>query len=161
MNMVLADGTITITAYGIPGPQGSKRHVGRGIMVESSAKVKPWREAVKAAALDARQVCDCPDPECTPYPPIDAPVRLRMVFTLAKPASAPKRRRTWPMRTPDLSKLARATEDALTEAGIWRDDARVVEYERLAKVYPGEDPEALDVPGVRIVVSVIEETTHA
>ena len=44
---------LVITVHGTPAPQGSKRHVGRGIMVESSAKVKPWREAVKHAALDA------------------------------------------------------------------------------------------------------------
>ena len=43
---------ITIRVYGTPAPQGSKRHVGRGVMVESSKKVKPWREAVKQAALD-------------------------------------------------------------------------------------------------------------
>ncbi|NID14983.1 RusA family crossover junction endodeoxyribonuclease [Luteibacter yeojuensis] len=135
---------IEIVVYGTPGPQGSKRHVGGGVMIESSKKVKPWRQDVRAAALEVRS-----------GPPIDAPVICRMVFTLPKPLSAPKRRRTWPMRTPDLSKLARSTEDALTEAGIWRDDARLVEYERLAKVYPGEDPEALDAPGVRIVLRVL------
>ena len=85
---------------------------------------------------------------------LDGPLRVRMVFTLPKPASAPKRCTTWPMRTPDLSKLARSTEDALTDAGIWRDDARVVEYSRLAKVFPGEDPEALAVPGCRITLMV-------
>lgn len=71
---------------------------------------------------------------------------------LAKPQSAPKRRRTYPMRTPDLSKLARSTEDALSDAGIWADDARVVEYSRLAKVYPGEDPDALSSPGAVIEI---------
>jgi crossover junction endodeoxyribonuclease RusA len=75
-----------------------------------------------------------------------------MVFTLPKPASAPKRRTTWPMRTPDLSKLARSTEDALTDAGIWRDDARVVEYGLLAKRYPGEGRGALEAPGVWIEI---------
>ena len=34
-----------------PAPQGSKRHVGGGRMIESSAKVKPWREAVRSEAL--------------------------------------------------------------------------------------------------------------
>ena len=131
-----------LDVYGIPGPQGSKRHVGNGVMVESSKKVKPWREAVHAAALALRNGA----------PPLDGPIMARMVFTLPKPVSAPKRRRTYPCRLPDLSKLVRSTEDALTTAGIWRDDARVVEYTRLAKVYPGEDPEALEAPGVRIVV---------
>lgn len=136
---------ITIIAYGIPGPQGSKKHVGRGVMVESSKKVKPWRESVHFAALQVRNGAA----------PLDCPLRVRMVFTMPKPASAPKRRRTWAMRVPDLSKLLRSTEDALTTSGIWRDDARVVEYARAAKVFAGEDPEALEAPGVRIVIEVL------
>ena len=40
---------LRINVLGTPAPQGSKRHVGRGIMVESSRLVGPWREAVKAA----------------------------------------------------------------------------------------------------------------
>ena len=140
-----------IIVYGNPAPQGSKRFVGlakktgRGIMVESSTKVKPWRQDVKAAAIAARNGSAA----------IDGPVRVRMVFTLAKPASAPKRRRTYAMRKPDLSKLARSTEDALTDAGVLADDARIVEFERLAKVFPGEDPEALESPGVRIEISEV------
>lgn len=138
---------LVIKVYGIPGPQGSKRFVGRtksgrGLMVESSKKVKPWREDVKAAAEIVRAGRD----------PLDCPLRLHMVFTLPKPASAPKRRQTWPMRTPDLSKLARSTEDALTAAGVWKDDARVVEYGLLAKRYPGEGRGALEAPGVWIEI---------
>lgn len=139
---------LLIQVYGQPAPQGSKRHVGGGVMVESSKKLRPWRQDVKAAAESVRG----------DRAPIDAPVRVRMVFTLPKPLSAPKRRRIWPCRTPDLSKLVRSTEDALTDAGVWRDDARVVEYTRLAKVYPNEDAEALDAPGVRIVIELMEGT---
>lgn len=133
---------IAFDVYGNPAPQGSKRHVGNGVMVESSRKVKPWRQDVKYAALQARAGA----------PPIDTAVIVRMVFTMPKPKSAPKRLRTYPCRTPDLDKLARSTCDALTEAGIWSDDARAVEFSRLAKVYPGEDPESLDSPGVRITI---------
>ena len=137
---------ITIRVFGIPGPQGSKRFVGmrggRGVMVESSAKVKPWREAVKWAAREAM----------AGRAPLDGPLWVSMVFTLAKPASAPKRRRTFPQTKPDLSKLARSTEDALSDGGAWRDDARVVEYLRLAKVYPGEDGGALHIPGAVILI---------
>lgn len=141
---------INIVAYGRPAPQGSKKHVGNGRMVEMSKHVKPWRDDVKAAAdrfIESQRV------RGQTWVPLDAPLVLRMVFTVPKPASAPKRRRTWPATMPDLSKLIRSTEDALTAAGIWRDDARVVEYARAAKVYPGEDPEALDAPGVRIHVA--------
>lgn len=150
--------TLEIVAYGRPAPQGSKRHVGNGVMVESSKAVKPWRDDVKAAA-GKLLACNCLD-DCgglRPGYPLDGPLVVRMVFTMPKPASAPKRRRTWPHRIPDLSKLIRSTEDALTAAGVWADDARVVEYERTAKVYPGEDPEALDAPGVRIVVRQLTE----
>lgn len=140
---------IVIKVYGMPGPQGSKRfmgvHGGKGVMVESSKKVRPWRQDVKAAAEAIR----------AGRAPLDCPLRLHMVFTLPKPSTAPKRRQTWPMRTPDLSKLARSTEDALTDAGIWKDDGRVVEYGLLAKRYPGEGRGALEAPGVWIEIEVI------
>ena len=144
--------SITIIAYGNPAPQGSKRHVGNGVMVESSKNVKPWREAVHWAARETRKAM----PDGQFEPPIDEAVVLRMIFTMPKPKSAPKTRRTYPCRTPDLSKLVRSTEDAIVTAGVLSDDARIVEYERLAKVFPNEDPEALDVPGVRITIRRVE-----
>lgn len=136
---------ITFEVYGLPAPQGSKRHVGGGRMIESSKAVKPWREAVKWAAREAMAGPDG-------WAALDGPLLARMVFTLPKPKSAPKTRRTWADRKPDLSKLLRSTEDALTDAGLIADDARLVEFSRLAKVYPGEDVEALASPGCRITV---------
>lgn len=136
---------IEFVVYGMPAPQGSKRHVGGGRMVESSKAVKPWREAVKYAALQA--LADAGHP-----PPLDGPLRAWIVFTLSKPGSAPKRTRTWPCRKPDLDKLLRSTLDALTDAGVIADDARIVEIARLAKSYPDEAVGALRVPGALIVV---------
>ena len=127
---------LEITVYGTPGPQGSKRHVGNGRMIESSSKVKPWREAVVWAARENGQK-------------IAGPVGVSIVFTLPKPASAPKRRTTWPGRKPDIDKLVRSTFDALSTAGTFEDDARVVDL-RATKVYPGEGFGALDVPGCLI-----------
>ena len=43
-----------------------------------------------------------------------------------------------------------STEDAITEAGLWADDARVADYHRLAKVWAGFDDDALPVPGVAV-----------
>jgi crossover junction endodeoxyribonuclease RusA len=142
---------ISLVVYGSPAPAGSKRFVGtskagRGIMVESSSKVKPWRQDVRAEALKVRAGA----------PPLDGPLAVRMVFTVPKPASAPKRRRTFPMRKPDVSKLVRSTEDALVEAGLIVDDARIVEYLRAAKVFPNEDPEALEAPGARIEITSLD-----
>lgn len=144
---------IRLIVRGMPAPQGSKSfkgmsNAGRAILTESSKKVRPWRQDVKAAAELWR--------ERTGAAPIDGPVVVRMTFTLPKPVSAPKKRRTYPMRTPDLSKLARSTEDALTDAGIWTDDARVIGYDKLWKAYPGEDVDALDSPGVVIEIAEVK-----
>jgi Holliday junction resolvase RusA-like endonuclease len=123
-----------LRVIGTPAPQGSKRHVGNGVMIESSRKVKPWREAVCYAARELSR-------ETFP----DA-VHVEMTFTLKKPASAGKKV-LQPSKKPDLSKLIRSTEDALTDAGIWQDDARVVEC-IARKVFPFGHADALDVPGV-------------
>lgn len=138
---------LTITVCGSPAPQGSKRHVGKGVMVESSKAAKPWREDVKNAALNA--IDNAKRRECWAAT-LDGPLAVSMTFTIKKPTGAPKTKRTWPDRKPDISKLARATEDALTDAGVWADDARVVQYDRLAKAFPGEDTDALNVPGAVI-----------
>jgi len=146
---------VRIVVYGDPAPQGSKAFKGlftgkdgrqHAKLAESSKRVKPWRQDVVAAA---RAVM-------AGHPPLDGPLRARMVFTLPKPVSAPKRRRTWPNKKPDVTKLARSTEDALVTAGCIVDDARIVGYSRLEKVFPNEDPEALTSPGVRIEISVLE-----
>jgi len=142
---------LTVVVYGIPGPQGSKTAVGYGrsrrtgkaipLMRESSKKVKPWREAVTTATTVALLRDDAR--------PLTGPVRADITFTMPKPTSAPKRRRTYPAVTPDLDKLERSTYDAITQARAWGDDGRVIENHS-RKVYPGEHPDALDQPGALI-----------
>lgn len=122
---------IQFEVFGVPGPQGSKRHVGGGRMIESSKKVAPWREAVKWAALEAMRKAGIEK--------FTGPVRLLIVFTLPRPKSASKRKALWPAARPDLSKLVRSTEDAITDAGVWADDGRVVSMV-VDKTYP-TDPD--------------------
>lgn len=145
--------TYRIVVYGSPAPQGSKKFLGtykgkdgrtHGIMGEDSKRTKPWREDVKAAALLVRNG----------RAPLDCALNVRIIFTMPKPASAPKTRRTYPMRMPDIDKLCRSTFDALTQAGVMVDDARVVRLVA-AKVFPGEDPDALEACGAVIEISVI------
>ncbi|MHC6175440.1 RusA family crossover junction endodeoxyribonuclease [Glutamicibacter sp. X7] len=106
---------ISFFVEGIPAPQGSKRHVGGGRMIESSAKVRPWREAVAAEAQRIAQKLD---------QPLDGHLRLIVRFELP----APKRSRfgSRPAGPPDLDKLIRAVDDALTMSGLIVDDARIV-----------------------------------
>jgi crossover junction endodeoxyribonuclease RusA len=112
---------ITFTVAGMPpAPQGSKRHVGNGRMIESSTQVKPWRYLVQQAAVATQQ------------PTITGPVSLSCVFLFPRPKShfnskgtlkpsAP----TFHSVKPDGSKCLRSTEDALVDSGLLQDDARI------------------------------------
>lgn len=111
---------LTFTVQGMaPAPQGSKRPLGNGRMIESSKNVKPWRMLVAEAALATRA------------PLIKAPVRLSIVFLFLRPkghygskglkASAPAYHHT----RPDVDKLQRSTFDALTGTLI-HDDSLIV-----------------------------------
>lgn len=127
-------------------------------MTESSKFVEPWRAKVQMEATRRRRGAL----------PMDGPVVCSMVFTLKRPGShfgtgrnahrlkpgAPE----YPTGYPDVSKLARAVEDALVQAGVLKDDARIWKYDVLAKVYPAASPPpgwsraayALQRPGVFI-----------
>lgn len=140
---------ITITVYGTPAPQGSKkigriRGTGKRILIEDNARTKPWRE----------HVAECARIATLRQPTIDAPVRVQITFTIPKPDRAPKRRRTWPATKPDVDKLTRAVFDSLKDAGVIREDSRVV-HVSAEKVYPNEPAvhsEALPRPGVQITL---------
>jgi len=138
----------TIVVCGLPAPQGSKRHVGRGILVESSKAVKPWREAVKWAYLQQKPLQDRAWDGQT-LPMITGPVRVDITFTLPRPKSAPKSR-VYPVSAPDIDKLCRSTFDALTQVGSIEDDSRIVASSQ-RKLYVGH-PEALSHPGAVITI---------
>ena len=139
---------MVIVVRGLPAPQGSKSFKGmaggHAILAESSKKVKPWREAVKSAALDAWYVDHHSTEGITP---IAGPIDVEMIFTMPRPKSAKRGAR--PSTRPDLSKLIRSTEDALTDVGAWEDDARVVRVTAM-KVFTGQHGDSLTTPGAVI-----------
>ena len=114
----------TIHVRGIPAPQGSKRHVGNGRMIEMSKAVGPWREAVRAETQHAVPL------------PLDGPVEVVLTFHVARPKGHYRTGRNagllrpgapgYPASKPDIDKLARAVLDGLTEGGAWKDDGQVV-----------------------------------
>ena len=123
--------TLHFTVHGMPAAQGSKRHVGKGVMVESSKKVKPWRQDVAAAALRAVE-------DEHGFEQFTGPVEVDIDFFFARPKSHyGTGRNAGTLKTnapifvatrPDIEKLERSTHDALTTAGVWRDDALVVKH---------------------------------
>jgi Holliday junction resolvase RusA-like endonuclease len=143
---------IEFTVYGHPATAGSKRsfavrragqYTGKTATTDDNPRTKSWQAQVREAAVKANGA------GCT-----EAPVRLAVAFYFHRPRShfrsgrfanlvrdaAPARH----AKRPDLLKLTRAIEDALTRV-IWRDDAQVCE-ELLSKHYTeGDEPERVRV----------------
>jgi len=132
-----------IVVRGTPAPQGSKRHVGGGRMIEMSKAVGPWREAV-------RSQCQLRMEKSGLIPALDA-VAVEIDFYMPRPKSTPKRV-LWPAKRPDIDKLARAVLDGLTEGGAWLDDSQVVRL-RVEKHYA----DAPYPPGCTIVIAPMHE----
>lgn len=121
-----ADTSVRFFVPGKAAPQGSKRHVGRGILVESSKDVGPWRERVALAAHQAM----------AGRPLFGGAVTVSLNFVMPRPKSAPKTKTPAAVTRPDVDKLARAVLDALTDVSF-SDDSQVIglsAYKRLAEI---------------------------
>ncbi len=122
---IRTDTVISFAVHGLPIPQGSTRVwmvKGRPITTSSARGLGAWRRLVADVAQDH-----------APKQPWDGPVGIELHFGLPKPKSAPKRRRVWPDKRPDLDKLTRAVLDALTYV-VFADDSQVIEI-RASKDY--------------------------
>lgn len=132
--------SIVFAVLGKPEPAGSKRsfvptnrHTGQpfrrpggGIVVntvDDNPKSKPWKQKVAAVAYDHR-----------PDELLDGPIRLSLSFFRVRPQGHFNSKgelnkeglaNPYPATRPDVLKLARGVEDALTGV-IWSDDARIV-----------------------------------
>lgn len=142
---------VRIEVRGTPAPQGSKRHVGSGRMIEMSKAVGPWRDAVRTETQRVMQDLFA----------FTGAVTIDIMFYLKRPKghyrtgkNAHLMRDTAPWRpcsTPDLDKLARAVLDGLTEGGAWKDDGQVATL--LAGKYYADE----HAPGCVIRISEAEE----
>lgn len=156
----MSDSALLFTVHGLPGAQGSKRHVGHGVMVESSKKVKPWRSDVKAAAESAIQWQGS-------WAPIAGPTAVAIEFRFARPKAHYRTGRNAHLLRDDaptfvvsrgagdLDKLTRSTLDALTAAGVFVDDS-LVAYLTASKTYCT----STEIPGALIVVTPFTPTTE-
>ena len=108
-----------------PAPQGSKRHVGGGRLIEASKRVKPWRQAVAASAQQQmrEQKCSLITGACS--------VSIEFRFKRPKShfttngqlkANAPQH---YIVKKNDIDKACRSTLDALSEI-VFADDCLVV-----------------------------------
>ncbi|MFC5996932.1 RusA family crossover junction endodeoxyribonuclease [Pseudonocardia hispaniensis] len=120
---------------GRPAPQGSKRHVGNGVLVESSKHVAPWRTTVAWHAAQAHTAA-----------PLDGPLTVRIEFVMPRPSGTPKRATPPAIKRPDIDKLTRAVLDALSGV-VWRDDSQVVDLHPTKRI-----AEIDEQPGARVRV---------
>lgn len=123
---------------GAAAPQGSKRHVGNGIMIESSKAVAPWRTTVAYHLSQARGA---------DWNLLDTALHVGIMFVMKRPTSAPKKSTPPAIKRPDLDKLTRAVLDAMSGI-IYRDDSLITILtvsKRIAEI--GETP------GAHIMVS--------
>lgn len=126
---------------GAPSQQGSKKHVGRGRMVETAKGLPAWRAAVVAAA----RLSHGPHWET-----LDGPLKVELTVYLARPKST--RFKDYPAGPADLDKMQRAIGDALTIAGTIKDDARIVTWHASKRWAVGCEP------GAHITITEIRAT---
>jgi crossover junction endodeoxyribonuclease RusA len=109
-----------IEVFGHPQPQGSTRAFipkgwTRPIITSDNPALKSWRQEVTTAALEAR-------PKGFPLPS-GCPVNLAVVFYFAPPKSK-KGKSAWKSTRPDVDKLLRAVQDALSGVA-YADDSQI------------------------------------
>lgn len=109
---------------GFPAPKGSKKHIGRGRMVEMSKNLPAWEAAVLVAATEALGGRS----GFLPHEPLTVVVE----FLMPRPRSVTRMR---PTVAPDLDKLLRGTLDPLQNAGVYPNDAQVVDLAHVSKCY--------------------------
>ena len=129
--MTVTQKAVNIRIFGIPRPQGSKKHVGRGILVESSNGIKEWRHDVRDAVFSQYA-----------GPLIDTPVAVCATFLFNRPKghygqgrnadrlkpSAPKHLTS--TAHGDIDKILRGLLDAISAGAggsLIKDDSLVVE----------------------------------
>lgn len=127
--------SVSFTVYGVAQPAGSKvagrTKDGRGFVRDAARKSAPWKRQVAQAAGDAVWTVQEAGLYQVTSGLLDGPLALRCNFYVPRPKSHTGKRGLlpsapiYPTTRPDVTKLVRAVEDALTGV-VWRDDAQVV-----------------------------------
>lgn len=112
----------TFQVAGTPAPQGSKKHVGRGIMVESSKKLPAWRATLKTHLTQ----------EWAGNAPLDTPLEVTATFYMPRPK---RPRFPKPAVHPDTDKLCRDLGDSLEQSGVVANDSRITTWHASKKYH--------------------------
>lgn len=121
----------TVLEFTVPGkaePAGSKKAfvikgTNRAVVTDANSKAKEWKQRVATAAQAAMT-----DEEYTEL--FEGPLQLTVVFWLEKPKTVD---RPYPSVRPDVTKLLRGLEDAMTGI-VYHDDAQII-IQHATKLY--------------------------
>lgn len=141
---------LEFTVLGTPAPQGSKRPFvrgGRAVLVEERRdSINLWRGDVVRAAIDARNDPWTGRTHDNGAPLFDGPVFVTVEFRFTRPKNHYRTGRNahllrdaaplFPAGMPDVDKLQRSTFDAITTAGVWKDDCQVVDVHATKRYAP-------------------------
>lgn len=146
--------TVTFAVYGRPAGKGSVQtvsHGGKGYGHQPKRTVN-WQALVAAVAQEHVQ-------PGTPMP--TGPVAVTLKVWLAKPKSAPKTKRTWPIRRSalDIDKAVRAALDGLSGV-LYADDSQVTNL-FAAKGWAADGRPGIEVSVTTLGEEVIDDATHA
>jgi Holliday junction resolvase RusA-like endonuclease len=97
---------------GIPKAQPRPRMTASG-HVYNPCSADAWKEIVRTAFVPFHK------------PPIANPIRLRVSFFLPRPKAMKGEAAVPHAKKPDVDNLLKAVMDAMTVAGVWKDDALV------------------------------------
>lgn len=112
MSLTIESMISKFSVEGLPAPQGSKRHVGNGRMIEASKYLPAWRKAIE---IECQSLFE---------EPMDGALEVELWFYLSKPSSVS---RDYPTVMPDVDKLVRGCLDGMVKGGAILDDSRVVD----------------------------------
>lgn len=136
----------TVIGEPVPQPRAKAARIGGFVRIYTPSTANDWKNRVIAAVQPY-----------LPPEPLNSPLRMSVRFMFPRPAghfgsgkksatlkdSAPPR----PSGKPDLDNALKAVMDALTDAGVWRDDCRVCDLV-VSKVYA-------DRPGAEIEIEEV------
>lgn len=149
---------LVILVKGRPAPQGSKEQGSAGQLLESSAYLPAWRQAVRIGTFEAYRERGI-DPRALPLFAAGVPVEIEVcTFRMIRGVQCGGGDGSAPVGKPDVDKLLRSTLDALGGAGagksarLFADDSQVTEIRNLTKVWGVPGVDGLE-PGATIIVS--------
>ncbi len=144
--------SVVFTVPGEAEAAGSKRafknrHTGRIVVTDANKNSRAWKTLVSEFAMM----------EMRGQAPLEGGVLLLVRFRVRRPKghyakrglSSVGRSMPFPAKRPDVTKLLRGTEDAMTDVGVWRDDAQVVK-QVAEKVWAEDGKPGVDIAAVEL-----------